>query len=61
MNVVCNERQGPAADVLMVVGETAAPNVGTGEVRVKLAAFRRLSVRRAEKPTRGKDMPWVDV
>jgi hypothetical protein len=58
MNVVCNERQGPAAEVLMV-GETAAPN-GTGEVRVKLAAFRRLSVRRAEEPTRGKEMPWAE-
>lgn len=37
MRAVWYERQGPAADVL-TVGETATPNAGTGEVRVKLAA-----------------------
>jgi NADPH2:quinone reductase len=37
MRAVWYERQGPAADVL-VVGETDTPNAGAGEVRVKLAA-----------------------
>src|SRR6266545_1022837 len=37
MRAVWYERQGPAADVL-IVGETDTPNAGAGEVRVKLAA-----------------------
>ena len=37
MKAVWYERQGPAAEVL-VVGETDTPNAGPGELRVKLAA-----------------------
>ena len=37
MKAVWYERQGPAAEVL-VVGETDTPNAGPGEVHVKLAA-----------------------
>jgi NADPH2:quinone reductase len=40
MRAVWYERQGPAAEAL-VVGETATPHTGPGEVRVELAVSTR--------------------